>query len=116
MAERRMFAKSVVMDDKFLDLPAAARCLYFALSMSADDDGFIGAPKRIMRVCGAKKSALLCLIDAGYVRQFLSGVVAILHWKVNNQIRSDRYRPTLYTHEKDILDGKVQGAKLIFER
>ena len=100
MAERRMFAKSVVMDDKFLDLTPAARCLYFALGMAADDDGFVGSARRIMYNCGANKAKLQSLIDEGYVRLFPSGVVKIVHWEVNNQLRKDRYHPTVYTEEK----------------
>ncbi len=103
MAERRMFAKSVVLDDKFLDLTMATRCLYYMLGMEADDDGFVGAPKRVMRACGAGKTALNALIEAGYLHQFDSGVVAITHWTTNNQIRRDRYRPTVYIKEKELL-------------
>ena len=38
MAERRMFAKTIVLSDAFLDMPMSARCLYFTLGMLADDD------------------------------------------------------------------------------
>lgn len=100
MAERRMFAKSVVMNDKFLDLTPSARCLYFALGMAADDDGFVGSVRRIMYNCGANKTRLQSLIDEGYVRLFPSGVVKIVHWEVNNQLRKDRYHPTVYIEEK----------------
>ena len=100
MAERRMFAKSIVLDDKFLDMTLAARCLYFALSMEADDDGFVGAPKRIMKICGVGPSALRTLIEQGYIRQYPSGVVSVTDWLVNNQLRKDRYRPTIYIKEK----------------
>ena len=100
MAERRMFAKSIVMDDKFLDLTPVARCLYFALGMAADDDGFVGSVRRVTCNCGANKARLQDLIDAGYVRMFPSGVVKIVHWEINNQLRKDRYRPTMYTEEK----------------
>lgn len=41
MAERRMFAKTIVTSDEFLDMPATARCLYFTLGMFADDDGVL---------------------------------------------------------------------------
>ena len=41
MAERRMFAKSIIDTDTFIDMPATARLLYFDLGMRADDDGFV---------------------------------------------------------------------------
>lgn len=46
----------------FLDMPLLARCLYFKHGMFADDDGFVGSPKGIMRQCGASKDDLLVLI------------------------------------------------------
>ena len=47
MAERRMFAKSIIDSDAFLDMPLSTQALYFHLSMRADDEGFVGNPKRI---------------------------------------------------------------------
>ena len=41
MAERRMFAKTIIDSDAFLDMPLSAQSLYFHLAMRADDDGFI---------------------------------------------------------------------------
>ena len=45
MAERRMFAKTIVLSDAFLDLPLGSRCLYYTLGMLADDDGFVNSPE-----------------------------------------------------------------------
>ena len=53
MAERRMMAKSIILSDAFLDMPASSRCLYFTLLIEADDDGFVNNPRSIMRQCGA---------------------------------------------------------------
>lgn len=54
MAQKRMFTMKIVDSDAFLDMPMSAQCLYFHLNMRADDDGFIGNPKRIMRTVGAR--------------------------------------------------------------
>ena len=53
MAERRMFAKTIIDSDAFLDMPLSSQSLYFHLSMRADDDGFINNPKKIQRMVGA---------------------------------------------------------------
>lgn len=37
MAEKRMFSKQVVCTDSFLDMPLSSQCLYFHLSLQADD-------------------------------------------------------------------------------
>ena len=46
MGNHRMFANSVIDSDRFLDMPLTTQALYFHLGMKADDDGFIGSPKK----------------------------------------------------------------------
>lgn len=94
MAKRRMFSLDVVDTDIFLDMPCSARLLYYDLGMRADDDGFLSDAKKILRFTGATKDDLNVLIARGFVIAFDTGVVVIRHWKVNNQIRKDRYLPT----------------------
>ena len=103
MAERRMFAKSIVLSDAFLDMPLSARCLYFTLGMFADDDGFVGSPKGIMRQCGASQDDMAILLQKRFVLGFDSGVIVIKHWRINNYLRSDRYQSTTYLEEKETL-------------
>lgn len=62
MAERRMFAKTIIDSDLFLDMPLTTQLLYFHLSMRADDDGFINNPKRILRTVGCGDDDLKILI------------------------------------------------------
>lgn len=110
MAERRMFAKSIVLSDAFLDMPMSARCLYFTLGMLADDDGFIGNPKSIMRQCGASQDDMLILLGKRYVLDFESGVIVIKHWRMNNFLRNDRYKETTYVEEKSTLTVDQKGS------
>ena len=111
IAERRMFAKSIVVSDDFLDMPATARCLYFTLGMFADDDGFVNNPKSIMRQSGSTTDDMNILIAKKYVIAFESGVIVIRHWRIHNYIKSDRYHGTVCVDEKKQLsfsgDGKV---------
>ena len=110
MAERRMFAKSIVLSDAFLDMPLSARCLYFTLGMLADDDGFIGNPKSIMRQCGASQDDMIILLQKRYILSFESGVIVIKHWRLNNYLKSDRYKGTTYVEEKAELTLDEKGA------
>ena len=103
MAERRMFAKTIIDSDAFLEMPATSQNLYFHLSMRADDDGFVNKPKAIMRNCGAKDDDLNILFARKFVIPFDSGIVVIKHWRINNYLRNDRYRPTVYQDEKATL-------------
>ena len=99
MAERRMFAKTIIDSDAFIDMPVTARLLYYDLSMRADDDGFVNAPKKIMRMIGASQDDLSVLILRKFIIPFESGVVVIRHWKIHNYIQKDRYRATTYQAE-----------------
>lgn len=110
MAERRMFAKSIVLSDAFLDMPMSARCLYFTLGMLADDDGFVGNPKAIMRQCGASQDDMTVLLQKRYILGFETGVIVIKHWRMNNYLRNDRYHTTTYLEEKDQLIIDERGA------
>ena len=53
MAEKRMFARSIVSSDAFITMSPTAQCLYFQLNLSADDDGVVNNPISIMRTVGA---------------------------------------------------------------
>ena len=110
IAERRMFAKTIIDSDAFLDMPLSTQALYFHLSMRADDDGFINNPKKIQRMIGSSDDDLKVLIAKRYLLPFESGVVVIKHWKIHNYIQKDRYKPTVYTEEKSMLAVKANGV------
>ena len=99
MAERRMFAKSVVESDNFLDMPAEAQSLYFHLNMAADDYGFCDNPRSIMRACGAGNDTMKLLIAKKFVLAFDKNdgfIIVVKHWRINNYIREDRKHETKY--------------------
>lgn len=99
MAQRRMFSLQVIDTDLFIDMPATAQNLYFHLGMRADDDGFISNAKTLKRMVGASDDDLKVLCDKGFLIAFENGVVVITDWKINNQIRKDRYNPTRFQNE-----------------
>lgn len=103
MAERRMFAKTIIDSDAFLEMPATSQLLYFHLSMRADDDGFVNKPKSLMRMVGCKDDDLKLLFAKKFLIPFESGVVVIKHWKIHNYIAKDRYTETKYKEEKATL-------------
>ena len=103
MAERRMFAKTIIDSDAFLDMPVTARLLYYDLSMRADDDGFVNSPKKIMRMIGASQDDLSILAMRKFIIPFENGIVVIKHWKIHNYIRKDMYHETKYKEEKEQL-------------
>lgn len=115
MAERRMFSKTVVDSDAFLDMPLSTQALYFHLSMRADDDGFLNNTKRIQRLIGATDDDLKLLIMKRFVIPFEDGIVVIKHWRMNNYLRKDRYTQTIYQEELAMLSVKEDGSYTLAE-
>ena len=99
MANKRMFTMKIVDSDAFLEMPLSTQCLYFHLNMRADDDGFIGNPKRICKLVGCNDDDLKLLIAKRFVLVFDNGVIVIKHWRMHNTIQKDRYVPTTYSDE-----------------
>ncbi len=104
MAERRMFAKTIIDSDAFLDMPMSARLLYYDLAMRADDDGFNNSPKKVMRTIGATTDDMNILIARKFIIPFENGVVVIKHWRIHNYIRKDTYTETPYKEQKSLLE------------
>lgn len=103
MAIRRMLSKKIVDTDAFMDMPLSTQALYMHLVLSADDDGFVGNPKKIMRSIGCSADDIKILEAKRFVLGFESGVIVIKHWKIHNLIRIDRYTETAYLKEKSNL-------------
>lgn len=110
MSDRRMFAKTIIDSDAFLDMPLSSQALYFHLSMRADDDGFLNNPKKIQRTVGSSDDDFKLLIAKNFLIPFETGVVVIKHWKIHNYIRGDRKKDTVYQEEMAQLTVKENGA------
>lgn len=105
-----MFSIGVLDTDAFLDMPLSAQALYFHLNLRADDDGFVGNPKRITQNVGASIDDLKLLIAKRFVLAFEDGVIVIKHWRMHNVIRNDRYTETNFIEDLQMLDIKDNGA------
>lgn len=110
MAQRRMFSLKIVDTDAFLDMPQSSQLLYFHLAMRADDDGFVGNPKKIMRMMGGNDDDLKVLLTKRFILAFQSGVVVIKHWFIHNYIQKDRYSETSYLEERKLLKLKENNS------
>lgn len=106
MAEKRMFAKTIVESDMFYNLSVKAQNLYFHLGMVADDDGFMNNALTTCKSLGFAKSVLQELIDKRYLLDCGDGITCVKHWKVNNTINKDRYKPTMYQEQLSKLSVK----------
>lgn len=107
MAQRRMFSKLILDSDAFLDMPSSSQMLYTHLAIRADDDGFVGNPKKIQRMIGAADDDAKLLLAKNFIISFETGVIVIKHWRIHNYIQNDRYTPTLYQAEASTISVDV---------
>jgi len=110
MAERRMFAKTIVDSDSFLDMPLSTQAVYFHLSMRADDEGFINNPRKIMRMVGAGEDEIKLLIAKRFILDMEDGIVVIKHWRMHNYIQKDRFKATVHTEKREKLTLKKNNV------
>lgn len=103
MANKRMIRKDVIDTDAFLDMPLSTQALYFHLNLRADDDGFVGNPKRVSALISASEDDLKLLIAKKFVILFENGVIVIKHWRMHNTLSANRYHETNFTDEKSML-------------
>ena len=113
MAERRMFSKKVTNRDNFIALSSSAQALYLHLAMNADDEGFCDEVTLCMFKAHASTSDFEALVNSGHIYRFESGVIVVTHWKINNQIRKDRYTETLFVKEKKEYEKKLLSPGFI---
>lgn len=116
MGQRRMFSPQIIDSDAFLDMPSSAQSLYFHLGMRADDDGFVGNPRKILKITNSSEDDLKILFAKSFTLTFESGIIVIKHWRINNLIRKDWYKETAYLEEKSLLNIKENGAYTLEEK
>ena len=110
MAERRMFAKSIVESARFLKMPISSQALYFHLCLNADDDGIVEAYS-VLNLLRAHEDDLRVLSSKGFVRILnLDLVTYIEDWREQNKIRPDRKKDSIYM---DLLLSQHPDIKLL---
>ena len=113
MADKRQFSMQIIDSDDFLEMPLSAQALYLHLSMRADDDGFVSSAARIMKLVNANKNDYDLLVAKAYVIEFDDGICVIRHWRINNYLRSDRYKETKFQKQKEMLSLGDDGEYVV---
>lgn len=110
MANKRMFSKDITDSDAFIEMSSASQALYFHLNQGADDDGFNNQVQMAMMKAHASSDDLKILMAKNFVIRFESGLIVIKHWRLHNTLRKDRYTPTNYKEELNLLGIKENGV------
>lgn len=100
MAERRMFAKSIVLSDAFLDMPLSARYLYFTLGVIAQDKGILINAHSTTGAIGCEEKDLQILIDNKFIKPIEDGHYLIIHWYENNGIGETAKKRNNYAYRQ----------------
>ena len=111
MAERRMFAVSIVQSDKFLSLTPLAQLLYFHISVTAKDKGIVINARATAGTIGATQSDIDLLVEQGFLTEILFNdfpAYQITHWYENNGIGETAKKRNNYTYR--------QWRKAVIER
>ena len=95
-----MFSLDIVDSDQFTDLLPTARLLYYELGVRADDDGFVGNPRKITRFAECFDEDIKILENKGFIYMLDSGVLTIRNWLANNQLRNDRFMKPIIRMKK----------------
>lgn len=103
MAERRMFAKSIVLSDAFLDLSITAQLVYFHLGMEAYDKGIVRNARTLARMIGAGTTDIDELVSAGFLKKMVEDdneYYIITHWYENNGIGETAKKRNNYSYRQ----------------
>lgn len=100
MAERRMFAKTIVTSDAFLDMKPAVQALYFHICMNARDKGIVNNARSVANSIGLSGFAIEDLVDRGYLKKIGDGEYEIVHWYENNGIGETAKKRNNYKYRK----------------
>lgn len=110
MAQRRMIAKAVVEAEWFISMPSSAKCLYFYMNLKADDDGVVDCMSVCRMMAGASEDDVRVLEGKNYIIKARDGLWVLKHFGQNNEIKKDRYKPTIYQDAIAGLKKKPDGS------
>lgn len=106
MAERRMFAKTIIDSDAFLALPISTQLLYFHIGVRAADNGIINNIISICRAVDLDTDNISRLEESGFLIVNNDHCI-IVHWDENNGIAVNAKKRLSYKYRKwreDVLD------------
>lgn len=96
MAERRMISKNFINSATFMKMSDSAKLLYFYLNVNADDDGIVEVFP-YYKMLSIPEDDVRNLAEKKFIVFLNNDMLSFLpHWLQNNQLRLDRYRPSVH--------------------
>ena len=101
MAERRMFAQSIILSDSFAKLSKDAQLLYFVIGVIARDKGIVANARTMARSYDIEAElAINELVTNDFLKPLEHGTYQIVHWYENNGIGETAKKRNNYTYRK----------------
>ena len=94
MINKRMFSIVLMDSDAMLELPHETQLAYYRLLGHTDDDGFVIAPRRVLRMAGISEEVLTQLVRKKLIIRVRTDLYLIRHWHTQNTIPKDYYTPS----------------------
>ena len=110
MEGKRFITKDVLCQTTYCDMNYTEKMLYIYLVLSADDDGFVGNPKKIQQTYTYNRQALSVLEKNGFIITFPNDVCVLTHWNMMNKVPPSKHVDTIYTAEKARLRVDKKGV------
>ena len=110
MEGKRFITKDVLCQTSYCDMNYTEKMLYIYLVLSADDDGFVGNPKKIQQTYTYNRKALSVLEKNGFIITFPNDVCVLTHWNMMNKVPPSKHVDTIYTAEKARLRVDKKGV------
>lgn len=110
MEGKRFITKDVLCQTSYCDMNYTEKMLYIYLVLSADDDGFVGNPKKIQQTYTYNRKALSVLEKNGFIITFPNNVCVLTHWNMMNKVPPSKHVDTIYTAEKARLRVDKKGV------
>lgn len=100
MAERRMFAKTIIDSDAFLEMPQEAQLLYFYIGVNARDKGNVNNMQSICKMIGVDTKYIDTLKNYDFIYPNMDGTYTIADWYENNGVGETARKRNNYTYRK----------------
>ena len=98
--ERRMFAKTIIDSDVFLDLPISTQALYFHLVINANDKGIVNNIKSVCRKIDFHHTNVQALEADGFISKTDDGLYVISDWDTHNGRAETSKKRLTYRYRK----------------
>ena len=117
MTDTRCVSKVVYRSGAFTDLPLSTQGLYTQLMLEADNRGYVQGAKNLVRYFSASIDELKLLTAKNFLipRDDYFDLVLITHFRINNSLKADRFKETVFIEDFKNIFLTSEGAYTLID-